>query len=171
MSRIKMIGEVKTLHPVLRLAVDRILSDMRAKGWDAVIGSGMRSDKEQDALFAKGRAPLPQVNARLKEAGLPAISAKDNIIVTKAKGGESFHNKRHSLLPHGPAAMDVVVAYAVDIVDGRFGWHPRDPRFWTDLGQLAKKYGCEWGGDWKTPDVAHVQLKLIDSAPRTSLVV
>jgi hypothetical protein len=67
--------------------------------------------------------------------------------------------------------------YAVDIVSARDGWHPHDNQFWKDLGAFAKKYGCEWGGDWKgkdekpEPDFAHVQMKLIESAPRSSVEV
>jgi hypothetical protein len=41
----------------------------------------------------------------------------------------------------------------------------------ADLGRIAKAKGCAWGGDWKKPDVAHVEMKLIDSAPRTEVVV
>lgn len=166
-----MIGETKTLHPVFKLAVERILTDMGRKGWDPVIGSGMRTNEQQDALYAQGRQSVKSVNALRKGVGLPRLSAVANKgTVTNAKGGQSNHNKRHSLLPHGSDAVDVAVGYAVDIVDRRFGWDAK-PGFWKDLGLLAKKHGCVWGGDWKKPDVAHVEMKLIDSAPRTSVVV
>jgi len=70
-----MIGEIRTLHPAFRLAVDRILHSMRARGWDPVIGSGMRTYEQQDALFAQGRRDLTHVNSLRKRAGLPPISA------------------------------------------------------------------------------------------------
>jgi|SRR6185295_496138 len=169
-----MIGEIKSLHPVFKITVDHILSDMRAKGWDPVIGSGMRTNDQQDALYAQGRKSLEQVNALRRGTHLPPITAAANAKkVTNAKGGQSNHNLTHSLLAHGRNALDVVNGYAVDIVDRRFGWDIPDTKFWKDLGEIAKSYGCGWGGDWKAPntDVAHVEMKLIDSAPRTSLVV
>ena len=42
-----MIGEIKTLHPVFKLAVERILTEMGGKGWDPVIGSGMRTNEQR----------------------------------------------------------------------------------------------------------------------------
>jgi peptidoglycan LD-endopeptidase CwlK len=170
----EMIGEIKSLHPVFRNVVDQILSDMKAKGWDPIIGSGMRTNELQDALFAQGRKGLDQVNALRLRVKLPPISAAENAIpVTYAKGGQSNHNLTESLFSHGRSAVDVADGYAVDIVDRRYGWDIPHPQFWKDLGYLAKKYGCAWGGDWKPPktDRAHVEMKLIDGAPRTSLVV
>jgi peptidoglycan L-alanyl-D-glutamate endopeptidase CwlK len=165
-----MIGELNSLHPAFRLAVERILSEMRRQGWDPAIGSGMRTDDQQDALYAQGRQPLQSVNALRHGVGWPAISSAANKKVTNAKGGQSNHNQRQSLLPHGREAVDVAVGYAVDIVDRVHGWQAT-PRFWTDLGRIAKANGCAWGGDWKHPDVAHVEMKVIDSAPRTSMTV
>lgn len=166
-----MIGEIKSLHPAFKLAVDRILNDMHAKGWDAVIGSGMRSPEQQTALFAQGRESLSKVNSLRKAAGLPPISASENKKhVTNARAGQSNHNLTTFLLPSSRAAFYLVNGYAVDIVSHRHGWDAVS-QFWTDLGTLAKKYGCEWGGDWKKPDPAHVQMKLIDSAPRDSAIV
>jgi peptidoglycan LD-endopeptidase CwlK len=167
-----MIGEVKSLHPAFRLALDRIFVGMRARGWDPVIGSGMRTHEQQNALFAQGRHTLNKVNSLRARAGLPSISAVDNTHrVTNARGGQSNHNLTHALLPHGPAAVDVVNGYAVDVVDRRLGWNVRNKKFWSDLGELAKANGCAWGGDWKKPDPAHVEMKLIDSARRASVVV
>jgi len=167
-----MIGETRTLHPAFRMAIDRILHDMRERGWDPVIGSGMRTNEQQDALFAQGRRPLKEVNELRKQAGLPPISAQANKgTVTPLKGGQSNHNLTHVLLPHGDVALDVASGYAVDIVDRKRGWEIPDKKFWTDLGLLAKKYGCRWGGDFKRRDVAHVEMKLIEGAPITSVVV
>jgi len=168
-----MIGEIKSLHPAFKMTVDRILDAMRARGWDAVIGSGMRTPEQQDALFAQGRESLDKVNAlRRKAGGLPPISARENTYhVTKARAGQSNHNLTTWLLKSGKAKFDVMNGYAVDIVSRQRGWLPDGHPFWKDLGMIAKKYGCEWGGDWNPPDRAHVQMKLIDSAPRDSVVV
>jgi hypothetical protein len=168
-----MIGEIKSLHPAFKMAVNQILMEMRAKGWDAVIGSGMRTRKQQAAIFAQGRESLDKVNSLRSQAGLPPISAADNKRpATNARPGESNHNLTAAWLKSTQATFNVVNGYAVDIVSRRDGWHPHSPKFWKDLGTLAKKHGCEWGGDWSNPyDPAHVQMKLIDSAPRDSALV
>jgi hypothetical protein len=169
-----MIGEIKSLHPAFKMKVDQILLDMRTKGWDAVIGSGMRTMQEQAALFAQGRESLDKVNTLRRQAGLPPISATENTtVVTHAEPGASKHNLTTSLLVSRRSTFEIVNGYAVDIVSKMHGWHPPHKQFWEDLGALAKKYGCEWGGDWKGAyyDPAHVQMKLIDGAPRSSVVV
>ena len=103
---------------------------------------------------------------------MPPITAGANVsTVTNARAGQSNHNLTETLLAHGRSAVDVANGYAVDIVDRRYGWDIADPQFWKDLGYLAMKYGCTWGGLWNKPDPAHVEMKLIDSAPRTSVVV
>ena len=47
-----MIGETKSLHPAFKMAVDRILTAMRARGWDATVGSGP-SAKRPPTVLAK----------------------------------------------------------------------------------------------------------------------
>lgn len=166
-----MIGEVKSLHPVFRMVVDRILKEMNGKGRDAVIGSGMRSHEEQAALYAQGRESLDKVNSLRKQVGFSKISPSENKgKVTNAKPGQSNHNLTTALFPNGRSSFYVMNGFAVDIVSKRHGWSPH-PGFWKDLGAIAKKYGCEWGGDWKKPDPAHVQMKLIDGPPRSSVIV
>jgi hypothetical protein len=167
-----MIGEIKTLNPAFKMIVDHILLEMRGRGWDAVIGSGMRTMQQQAALFAQGRESLDKVNMLRRQAGLPPISGTENTVVTHARPGKSKHNLTTSLLFSGRSKFEVVNGYAVDIVSGNKGWHPPQ-RFWVDLGALARKYGCEWGGDWKGKlyDPAHIQMKVIDSATRSSVVV
>ena len=51
-------------------------------------------------------------------------------------------------------------AYAADIIDKRWAWSAAAAKhgFWKALGEEAKKQGLYWGGDWKKPDWAHVQL-------------
>ena len=51
-------------------------------------------------------------------------------------------------------------AYAADIIDKRWAWSKAAAKhgFWKALGDEAKKKGLYWGGDWKKPDWAHVQL-------------
>lgn len=72
--------------------------------------------------------------------------SKPGSIITNAKGGESLHN----------------YGVAVDIVFGPKGkpsWNPNEP--WSKLGEVGKKYGFEWGGDWKGfADLPHLEMSL-----------
>ncbi len=51
-------------------------------------------------------------------------------------------------------------AYAADIVDRRWLWHPEaeENGYWLALGAEAKSNNLYWGGTRKHPDWAHVQL-------------
>jgi peptidoglycan LD-endopeptidase CwlK len=69
---------------------------------------------------------------------------KPGKIVTNARGGESFHNYR--------CAFDVV-----PVVNGKPDWDGSHP-VWAQIGELGKKAGLEWAGDWvKFKELAHFQ--------------
>lgn len=60
----------------------------------------------------------------------------------------SFHNNVDEDDEHA--------SLAADIVDADRGWD--HPEFFEALGEEAKAVGLVWGGDWRNPDSAHVQL-------------
>ncbi len=62
--------------------------------------------------------------------------------VTNAKGGQSNHN----------------YGLAVDLaffVDGKLTW---EDSLYLKIGKWAKSAGLLWGGNWKSPDMPHVEL-------------
>lgn len=67
---------------------------------------------------------------------------KPGKIVTNAKGGLSWHNYH--------VAADVCPFNGKDFI-----WESPD---WDKIGEIGKKCGLEWGGDWKTPDRPHFQM-------------
>lgn len=68
-------------------------------------------------------------------------------IVTNAKGGESKHNFR--------VAFDVVI-----MDNGNPVWEYNDPR-WDEIGDLGKRFGFIWGGDFKSiKDKPHFELPI-----------
>ncbi len=68
---------------------------------------------------------------------------KPGKIVTNAKGGQSWHNFR--------VAFDFV-----PIVHGKAQWN--DIRTFRKCGEIGKKIGLEWAGDWKNfKEYAHLQ--------------
>lgn len=123
-----------------------LYSSILKKAWD------LKSEEEIKTLHPKIR---PVARAFLKEAekegiylrvtsGLRTFEEQDELyakgrtapgnIVTNAKAGESKHN-------YG-LAFDVV-----EIKDGKALWN--NPN-WSKIGELGKKRGFTWGGDFKS---------------------
>lgn len=68
---------------------------------------------------------------------------KPGKVVTNAKAGQSYHNFR--------VAFDFV-----PIVNGKAQWN--DLRTFKKCGEIGKKLGLEWAGDWKSfKELAHLQ--------------
>lgn len=64
---------IEKLHPLIKDDLKKIVADIEAKGLHIRITQGLRTIAEQNDLYAQGRT-------------------KPGAIVTKAKGGLSFHN-------------------------------------------------------------------------------
>lgn len=130
------IRRIDQLHPKLRVNTQTMYDEICA----ALTGRAvcrfaytLRTDKEQDDLFAIGRT-------------------KPGKRVTNARGGQSYHN-------YG-LAFDIVL-----IINGKTAsWDTlRDfdgdrVSDWMEVVRIAKSYGWEWGGDFKTfKDQPHFQ--------------
>jgi len=110
------------LDPEFRKKLTVFEDRLRKAGIHVKMVSGFRSIEEQNRLYALGRT-------------------KPGRIVTKARGGYSWHN-------YGLAAD-----YAF-ITNGKLTWEGP----WDTLGRVARECGLEWGGDWKRfTDRPHVQ--------------
>ena len=109
-----------TLHPVVRARAVAFLQLCTQAGLSVMVSQGLRTWQEQDGLYAKGRT-------------VPPIGRKH--VVTKAKGGQSYHNFG--------LAFDIVVLDAV----GKADWNTAHPG-WSAAGRLGKSVGLDWGGDW-----------------------
>lgn len=94
---------------------------------------GLRSVKEQDALYRKGR-------------DIQHIVPKD--IVTNARGGESAHN-------YGCATDWTIFNEGVPI------WMHSDDPEWQTYADACEKVGLLWGGNFKSLlDYYHNEVKL-----------
>jgi D-alanyl-D-alanine carboxypeptidase len=145
-NRLQAMG--RRVHPVFRLALGKILAELKRAGWQPYIDNISRTSAEQAEKMRQGYSRTMR----------------------------SWHVETTiATLPHGSCALDVVHGNAADIVDARYKWAgpaaSPDFQFWNDLGRIAKKHGCEWGGDWKRRDVAHVQMLFIEGAPHTTVTV
>lgn len=118
-------ANIRSLQIVAQPLARRSLRALKAAGLDARIISGTRSYDEQNALFRQGRFgnPGPQV--------------------TKARGGQSWHNFG--------LAWDIGL-----FADGKYVTTDTKYKAAAVHGKVAE---LEWGGDWKTfPDFPHYQV-------------
>jgi peptidoglycan L-alanyl-D-glutamate endopeptidase CwlK len=105
------------------------------QGISVVVTCTYRSIVEQNALYLQGRDSLREVNLSRRLINLNPITAADNKIVTRARGGYSFHQYR--------VAFDIV-----PVENGKPIWSATHP-VWHILGALGESCGLEWAGRWK----------------------
>ncbi|WP_157337268.1 M15 family metallopeptidase [Paenibacillus lutrae] len=122
------------LNPVVAEKKAELVKKTAAIGITILITDDFRSIEAQDELYKKGRSV-------------------DGSIVTKAKGGESYHN------------YGLAVDFALRKKDGKVIWDMnydgnRDgKKDWMQVVKIAKDLGFEWGGDWENfPDYPHLQM-------------
>lgn len=125
--------KIEDLHPIVADKCRKFIAKCEAQGIDILITSTYRDIESQNELYAQGRT-------------------KPGKIVTKAKGGQSFHNWR--------VAFDFV-----PLLNGKPAWN--DTALFTRCGELGESIGLEWAGRWvKFKELAHFQytngLKLSD---------
>lgn len=132
---------IELLHPDLRKEVKEMYQEI----CEALTGRAicrfaytLRTFAEQEVLYAQGRT-------------------RPGKIVTNAKGGQSYHN-------YG-LAVDIVLLVDRD-GNGTFeaaSWETNvdfdedGKADWQEVVAIFKRYGWEWGGDWKFSDKPHFQ--------------
>lgn len=127
---------IKLLHPKVRDEVSKIVNEannLLTKHSQIRIVQGLRTIEEQNDLYAQGRT-------------------KQGKKVTNAKGGSSFHN------------YGLAVDFCLLIDDKDISWnmakdYDEDGKAdWTEVVEVFKKYGWEWGGNWSSiKDYPHFQ--------------
>jgi len=130
---------IEKIHPKLKTELILIYKEI----CEALTGKAMcrfthtlRTFAEQDALY----------NAKPQ--------------VTKAKGGQSYHN-------YG-LAVDIVLiidkdgngTYESASWDVKSDFDGDGKSDWQEVVSIFKRYGWEWGGDWKFYDAPHFQKTL-----------
>jgi peptidoglycan L-alanyl-D-glutamate endopeptidase CwlK len=120
------------VHPDLIAKVNKVLSAMHALGFPMAVTDGVRTQQQQQKLYARGRTePGP--------------------IVTYADGVMKKSN--HQVKGDG-------LGRAVDcafVVGGTFSWDARLP--WKAYGACVEALGLRWGGSFTTlHDLPHMEM-------------
>lgn len=115
---------IRTLKPEVQPLARKLIERATVQGITVKIISGSRTFDEQDSLYAQGRT----------RAGK---------IVTKAKGGQSWHN-------YG-------LAFDIGIFGADGTYHGESPDY-AKCGEIGEALGLEWGGSWANfQDEPHFQ--------------
>lgn len=124
----------------------RLMSVMLADEFTFRITMGLRSWNEQAALYAQGRETLLQVNALRLNVHWAPLTDFENMKVTNAPPGYSWHNFG--------MAVDVVPDN-LDIPGFQPDWNESHPS-WARLIVVGRSVGLVNGISWK--DEPHFQL-------------
>ena len=117
--------DINDLHLKVKPLAEKFLAECARAGLNVVIYSTYRDHESQNDLYAQGRT-------------------KPGKVVTKAKGGDSWHNWR--------MAFD-----AAPIVNGSIAWN--NAALFDKMGAIGERCGLEWGGSWLMRDMPHFQYR------------
>jgi len=108
-------------------------------GHDLFLTCTYRSAEEQWELYKKGRM--------FRDGAWIVDTNPQTSIVTNCDGRakKSKHNSQPS------TALDFCV-----VIGGKVSW---DAREYAPVGELARRQGLVWGGDWTLKDFPHLELK------------
>jgi RHS repeat-associated protein len=125
---------ISALNPRVQGPTTNFIND--TEDWEGIklrVVQGLRTNEEQDALYASSRPP------------------NNGPWRTNARGGQSYHN-------YG-MAVDVVPINS----NGTANWGtPGNPPITPAIAAHAEKYGFVWGQTFPTPDNDHFEMHLIN---------
>lgn len=121
------------------------IADMKERGEIPVVTSTVRSDVEQLAMFAQGRAQLEVVNALRMMAGLPSLPRSENTHIISNCDGQTTRSAHQD-----GRAFDVVLLDS----SGKPIWNISGTAVdrYKILGTIGKSHNLTWGGDFKPLD-------------------
>lgn len=118
-------------------------------------------DRKMSSLHSPLRHPVRRIIESLAHRGFkPVIFFGWRSVEVQLEIYKKHHTKVKFSFHNAQTKGGQPDAFAADIIDERWAWSAaaQEHGFWKALGAEAKKQGLYWGGDWKHPDWAHVQL-------------
>lgn len=154
---------IELLHPILRQEAKEIYAEICRR----LTGRAMcrftftlRTFAEQDEIYSQGRTKMGiacKCNGKTNKEG-ECLKHPKGLTVTKARGGQSFHN--YGLAIDAALLIDIdgngtFETLGSDIAKDYDGDNDSD---WQEIVFVFKMHGWEWGGDWATfKDFPHFQ--------------
>lgn len=123
-----------SLNPIVKEKSSQLIQQAAKKGIVIVVTEGFRSVDEQNRLYQQGRTTSGN-------------------IVTNAKGGESYHN-------YGLAIDFALKTPSGNVIwDRQYDGNRNGKADWSEVVEMAKSLGFQWGGDWvQFKDYPHLQM-------------
>ena len=153
------------MDPELRTRYEEWLAACHLVGLDPFLTCTSRTYQEQVATYAQGREPVETVHALRALAGMRPISDKE----AKRVVSWTMASKHIVNLSDSDQSNDLCRAFDFAL------WHPGRKASWDtkadvngnnvadyeECGRIAESMGLVWGGRWKKPDYAHIELPTI----------
>ena len=130
-------ARLQQVNPILAARVRQLEQTL---GFEIRVTQGLRTSAEQTALYAQGRLALVTVNLLRKQINQAPITQEENIRVTDAAPGQSWHE-------YG-LAVDVVPMVPTP------DWNESHPT-WQKIVQSAVNFQLKDGIGWR--DEPHLQ--------------
>ena len=140
--------DLNELNPLVRVALELALIDIRKQGINPLVGETFRPAERQKYLYCQGRTILECIAQGISKTFAAAYTAPKAQKVTWTL--DSIHIQRK--------AVDVVPQR---VINGKMTaiWNSQDIETRAIINTMAK-YGFEPGANWKTnPDSPHFQVK------------
>ena len=143
------------MTPSLQVKFAAFSARMAEAGIPFGLSCVLRTEKEQQALYAQGREPLSSVNMRRSAAGMYLISDRENVVVTHTLRSRHFPNKE------GKSS-----AFDIQVLDkgGRPTWQLKYDGSgdgvpdYEQAARIGKAIGLDPGGLWEGfKDYPHFQ--------------
>lgn len=135
--------KLEDLDPIVREKVCQFLDACEVAGDRVIITYTLRTKREQAALYAQGREKdINKVNALRHAVGMPDLV-----------GGQNDHPVTWTM--RSMHLFGVAVDFVPIDAYNKPKWN--DIEAFKRVGAIAKSLGFEWGGDWKKPDMPHIQ--------------
>ena len=141
---------VTGMHPKLVEALSAFNAEAKARNLIGAMHSGLRTEEEQQKLYAKGRT----------------VPNPDGIVTNAKSAYDSWHGFGLAFDwvfkdPKGNWTWNGMPGVFKNEMTGLWKWNHELDNKWHELGKVGAMFGLEWGGYWEKfrPDFPHFQMR------------